>query len=947
MIDPLMKKFTGVLAAALFGACFGQATALAQDEKVFPYEFHVDDLPNGLRLITIPTEFPDIIALHVLVGVGSRNEVEGGRSGFAHFFEHVMFRGTENYTSTEQAAVFKRAGADRNAYTTDDFTNYHTTFAKEDLDTVLMMEADRFQHLKYSKMMFRTESQAVFGEYNKNSANPINKIFEVVRDTAYSQHTYKHTTMGFLRDIVKMPRMYDYSLEFFKRWYNPENTTILLVGDLQREQALSMVRKHWGEWKPGGYTAEIPVEPKQEEPLTCHIPWSSPTQPWVVVCFKGPAFAPDNADMPTLDVLQSVAFSQTSPLYNKLYIKEQKVESLFAYFPDHKDPYLLMVMAKAKNVEDLGYVRDQIIATCEGLKTNLVDSKRLVQVCSNLRYRFAAGLDSSEGIASALSGAIARTRTPATINKVFAHYAEVTPESLQAVAKRYFLESGRTVATLCAGDKPEMGPVKLKSKADHASASKDLPASRVLQPSQSPLVSIRLLYATGAADDPAGKEGLAYVTARMLCNAATRNHSYEEILAALYPMAAGVRSQVDKEMTVFSGTVHRDNLQAYYELLREMLLEPAFAQADLNRVVSDAASYLDDSLRRSNDEETGKEILYQRIYGDHVYGHHNQGSIESLNGLTLADVKEFYTAHMRPENLLVGLSGGYPKGFAQQIELDLGPAKAKLAAREVAAPVELKSNRLTIVKKQTRATGIHIGFPISITRSHPDWPALWLVRSYLGEHRSENSFLYQRLREIRGLNYGDYAYIEYFPNGGSNFHPAPNLARQSQIFQIWIRPVLPENGLFAFKAANYELRQLVEKGMSAEAFTAARAYLSKFVNLLVKTQDRKLGYAIDSAFYEVGDFAPYVKDSLAKLDVEQVNRVIRKCLRSDRLQYVVVTEEAESFRDALLAGEATPISYQSTPGQEVLDEDKIIESLPIDLSAENVEILPVDAVFQR
>jgi zinc protease len=924
--------------AALLVLC---AATPAQD--IFPYKYHIDDLPNGLRLITIPTDFPHIVAMHIIVKTGSRNEIEKGRSGFAHFFEHMMFRGTKNYTPKQRAALFKEAGADRNAYTTDDYTNYHTTFAKEDLEKIIMLEADRFRYLSYGKKVFRTESLAVFGEYNKNSSNPITKMFEVIRDKAFQEHTYKHTTMGFLRDIVRMPRMYDYSQEFFRRWYKPEYTTILVVGDIARDKTLNLVKKHWGDWERGEYKVVIPREPEQTKPLYCHVEWNSPTQPWIIIAFKGPAFDPGDKTMPTLDVLSELAFSSNSDIYKKLFVRERKVNSFWSYFPDHKDPFLLMIGARVKKPEDVGYVRDEILKTCARFKKELVDEAELAKVKSALKYGFAGGLDSSEAIASSLSGYIARTGTPETVNKVYRHYDRVTPEDIRRAAQKYFVRRSRTIATLSHEQLPILGEPATDAVAK--------PGDMVLMPSRSPLVSVRLVCMTGAAKDPRGKEGLAYITAQMLTDASTRKRSYEQIIEDLFPMAAGVGDQVDKEMTVFYGTVHRDNLEKYYALLKEMLLEPGFKQEDLDRIKSNTISYLDVGLRRTNDEETGKEVMYEEIYQDHPYGHLNAGAIEAIQSISLEDVKQFYNQKLAGQaQLVIGLAGGYPRGFPARIARDLERLQGNAVAatrNAVPSPQPIPYNRMTIVQKKTRATGIHVGFPIPITRRHKDWPALWLVRSYFGEHRSENSYLYQRLREIRGLNYGDYAYIEYFPHGGSRFHPAPNLGRSQQIFQIWIRPVPPENGPFAFKAANYELRKLVKEGISKKNFEATRTYLSKFANLLVKTQDRQLGYALDSRYYGIGSFPEHVKESLAKLTVEDVNAVIRKYLRADRLQYVVVTEDAEGFRDRILSGEATPITYRAEPPQEILDEDKVIEKLPIDLKKEHVKIVPVDQVFGK
>src|SRR5918911_270005 len=122
----------------------------AQQRKVFPYKYTIDDLPNGLRLITVPTDYPNLVAFRAVVQTGSRNEVEPGKSGYAHFFEHLMFRGSQNYTPEQRDAILKRAGAESNATTYDDKTIFYETFSKEDLDQVMQLEADRFMHLKYS-----------------------------------------------------------------------------------------------------------------------------------------------------------------------------------------------------------------------------------------------------------------------------------------------------------------------------------------------------------------------------------------------------------------------------------------------------------------------------------------------------------------------------------------------------------------------------------------------------------------------------------------------------------------------------------------------------------------------------------------------------------------------------------------------------------------------------
>src|SRR5262249_19776979 len=153
----------------------------------------------------------------------------------------------------------------------------------------------------------------------------------------FTAHTYKHTTIGFLPDIVAMPRQLEHSKAFFARFYKPESTTILVVGDVQRDATLAHVKKHWGAWKRGLQRATIPPEPAQRAPNTVHVPWQTPTQPWVTVAFHGPAIDDTKIDMPALDVLARAWFGTTSELYRRLYVEEQKVDAVFASFPDHVD----------------------------------------------------------------------------------------------------------------------------------------------------------------------------------------------------------------------------------------------------------------------------------------------------------------------------------------------------------------------------------------------------------------------------------------------------------------------------------------------------------------------------------------------------------------------------------------------------------------------------------
>ena len=502
--------------------------------------------------------------------------------------------------------------------------------------------------------------------------------------------------------------------------------------------------------------------------------------------------------------------------------------------------------------------------------------------------------------------------------------------------------------------KPPQKEVSPTTSGGKSSAPKSSPSMRsgkgiasMLQPTRSPLINFRILFMTGSASDPEGKEGVAALTASMLIGGSTRTMTYEQIVAAMYPMAAGFGGQVDKEMTVFTGTTHVDNLDKYYSLISQMILDPGFREEDFTRLKSDAINFLKVALREGNDEELGKEALYNMIYAGQPYGHHNIGNISTLEKLTIDDVRDFYQKNYTQANLVIGMAGGYPNGFAKKVESDFARLPAGQAAKaRFEQPKLAAGTKIDIIKRETRSTAISLGFPIEITRAHKDWPALAVAASYFGQHRSSNSYLYQRLRGLRGLNYGDYAYIEYFPRGHAQFEPDPNLGRQMQIFQIWIRPVPPEQGHFALRAALYEYDKLVREGLTKEEFEATREFLMKYNNVLTATSGAQLGYALDSRYYGIPDFNSYMREQLSKLTLEDVNRAIERYLKSDRMRVVLITKDAEALRDAIINNKTSHIEYNSPKPQEIMDEDKVIEVFKINVKPEDVTVVPAEKIFQ-
>jgi zinc protease len=926
---------------------FAQAPA----GDILPFKAAEKTLPNGLKVIVVPTGFPNLVSLQIPVQTGSRNEIEPGKSGFAHFFEHMMFRGTKQYPPDVYNTIITRAGARQNAYTSDDVTNYHVTFAKEDLEKILEIEADRFKSLSYDEAAFKTEARAVLGEYNKNSANPVRKIFEVQRDRAYTTHPYKHTTMGFLADIEDMPNQYAYSKEFFSRWYRPEKTTVIVAGDVAPEQVFPLVEKYWSDWQRGTFTAAIPQEPKHSGPVYAHVPWASPTLPWVTVAFHGPSFF-QTAEQASMDLMFDLQFGQTSELYKRLVEREQKVDQLFTTGGPSVDPTLFTVFARVKDPKDAVYVRDLLAQGFAQLRATALEPARVAEAKSNSRYGFVRALDNTDAIASIVASGAHFERSFGTYNKYYRELAAVTPALIQQVAQKYFIDANLVVTTL--SQQPLDAAIEKAPSVDamaKAAVTEPMALRFIEQPSILPNVMVKLLFTTGAANDPPGKAGLAQLAASMITDAGSRERRSDEINKALYPLAGGFGNLVDKDMTTLTGVVNKDNLDAFLDIILPQLLTPGFRDEDFQRLKNQQLNALEQDLRNSNEEELGKEQLQNVVFAGTPYGHTVLGTKAGLQAITLDDVKQYVTEHFTAANVVVGLSGDYPATLKPKLTAAIGQLGrggalsplAKLPAIEGDMP---KGLQVEIIQKDTIATAISMGHPIPVTRNEADFAALNLARVWLGEHRASVGRLYDRIREARGLNYGDYAYVEYFNRPGGQFFPSPNIGRRAQLFELWIRPVQPKNAQMAMRIALYETQQLIDRGLTEEEFQSTRDYLLKNVYLLTSTQNQRLGYALDSWWFGMDEYVATMRKAYSELTRQDVNRAIKKYLSAKNLHVVIVAKDAEDLRQTLLADAPSSIEYDA-PKPELAAEDKVIGAYKLKLDPRRIRIVPIDEVFAK
>jgi zinc protease len=489
-----------------------------------------------------------------------------------------------------------------------------------------------------------------------------------------------------------------------------------------------------------------------------------------------------------------------------------------------------------------------------------------------------------------------------------------------------------------------------------------------LKQTKSNKIVIKVRFANGSIADPKGKEGLTYATAQTITQGGTKDMPFSAIQEKIYPWAAGYNVLVDKEATTFTFMVHVDFLDQFYPIIKGLLLTPAFAEADFQRVMKNQQNFVDQVIRASSDEEYSKKALEHLLFRGTNYQHMVQGTSESVKSITLDDIKQQYAKAFTNNNVTIGIAGNYSDAFLKQMKADI----AQLSGAKFTAVKPGKANMPEgvhveiIAKENAFGSAIFTGTPLAITRSSKDFAALMVANSYLGEHRKSYGQLYQKLREIRSMNYGDYSYIEWYNNGGGYMLPPSGVPRSSNYFSLWIRPVQIAKQLktqytelsgikighahFALRMAIREVELIIKNGLSKKDFEATRTFLRSYTKLYVQTPNEQLGYLMDSKFYGRNDFISEVDKELAKLTVKDVNAAVKKYWRTNNMFVTIVTDrsEADELAKSLKENTLSPMAYSDAVKaglpKEVLSEDDIVAAFP--LNVKNVTIVDSKDTFK-
>ncbi len=481
-------------------------------------------------------------------------------------------------------------------------------------------------------------------------------------------------------------------------------------------------------------------------------------------------------------------------------------------------------------------------------------------------------------------------------------------------------------------------------------------------------VVFKIRFENGSIADPADKKGLTLATASLMAQGGAGGVSYADIQDQLHPWAAFYFVSVDKQVTTFTFQVPVDFVEDFYPVVKNVLLAPDFNAKDFSRIMKQQQNYVDQVVRASSDEDYSKFALEHKLFSGGNMQHLVQGTSASVKSITLDDIQAHYKSAFTRNNVSLGMAGNYSSAMINRLKADLSglsdvvfvPASPSRANEASGIEVEI------IAKEGAFGSAIFTGTPLAITRADDEFAALMIANSWMGEHRKSYSRLYQKIRETRSMNYGDYSYIEWYSAGGSNQLPPSGVPRASNYWSIWIRPVqiatqlqgqYPEladisigHAHFALRLAIREFDLLLKNGMTQDDFEATRTFLRSYSKLYSQSPAQQLGWLMDSRFYGRSDYLAELDTLLENATLEQVNASLRKHWQTDRMFVTIVTDvsEAHALAGSLISNSPSPMSYsdlvKSGLGADVLAEDDEVAEYP--LNVKKVTIVESSDTFQ-
>ncbi|ESQ86349.1 hypothetical protein AEAC466_03885 [Asticcacaulis sp. AC466] len=785
---------TGLLALAPMAGSPVQAAAPTKSAltkaapiTVPPIVYKTRTLPNGMKLLYSRDTTTPNVTVQVWYSVGSKDD-PNGRSGFAHLFEHLMFKATQDMPSETFDRLTEDVGGFNNASTWDDFTNYYEVVPAASLERLIWAESERLGALVVDEDIFKSERDVVKEELRQRIlAQPYGRLFGLyIAQNSYTTHPYKRPGIGSIEELNLAT--IDDVRAFHATYYRPDNAALIVVGNFDEAQLNAYVDKYMGPLKTP--TSPLPrvtaVEPPHTVAKTVTTYGPNVPLPAVALTWMGPKAS--DSDAAATKVLDAILTSgKSSRLYNSLVYDTQVATSVFSNADLPAQPGLIYVGAIMADGKPLAEGEAQLLAQIARLRDAPVSAAELSEAKTELIANAVRQRETIDNRAFALGYALVTQGNAEKANSEVAELSAVTAADVQAVARKYLTTNGMTtiryvaeserkdaapaVATVPpAASATFTGPIyTLRPEGERtplpplgAAVNPTLPAPAettlpnglkvvVAKSSDLPLVAVRLTVKAGASSDPAGKAGAASLMSDVITEG-TATRTAQQIAAESEALGTEISAGSDWEYSALSMNVVKGNLSPAMAILSDVALHPAFKADEIERMRSQTLDGL-----KVNYQQPGALSGYMTaplIYGGTPMGHVASGTPHSLPGITREDLVALHTGAWRPDNAILVLTGDITpqEGFALA-QAAFGAWKAP-AGKPLTAPAVTPAAPPRDVIVDLPGTGqaaVRV-VKTAIARSSPDYYPGIVATTVLGGGYSAR--LNQEIRIKRGLSYG-------------------------------------------------------------------------------------------------------------------------------------------------------------------------------------------------
>ncbi len=923
--------FAVLLATTALAPVVIASTAHAAD--VPPIAFKTRTLPNGLQVMTALDRATPNVTVQVWYGVGSKDDPEG-RSGFAHLFEHLMFKATRDLPSEQFDRMTEDVGGFNNASTADDFTDYYEVVPANHLERLIWAEANRLGTLVVDEAGFKSERDVVKEELRQRVlASPYGRLMALyLPQASYTTHPYKRPGIGSIEELDAAT--VDDVRAFHETYYRPDNAALIVVGNYDETQLDAWVDRYFGPLKnPAKPLPRVTVkEPRRTKAGVYDGYGPNVPLPAVVLSWQGPAAS--HPDAPALKVLDAIlSAGKSSRLYNSLVYRQQIAAESFSNADLPHDPGLFMVGAIMASGKTIAQGETALLAEVKRLRdapptaAELAEAKNEL-VASALRQR-----ETIEGRGSAIGQALLVDGDPNAVNTELGRLQAVTAADIQRVVRKYLADNIRMTIRYqaeAARPKDQAAPVTASpprmavrydgpvfTLAPEADRQKPPPIAAPVQPvlpkpaektlanglrvvvarsSDLPLVTANLTVKTGAWADPDGLAGAASMMASMLTEG-TRTRSAQQIASQTESLGADLSSGGGLESSSVTLNVMPDKLKAAMAIMADVAMHPAFAAEELQRQREQAL----DGLRVAY-QQPGSVAGFAGapvVYGGTPFGHAVEGTPDTLARLKTADLAKLHATWFRPDNAILVLTGDISaeQGFAMAEQAFGGWAKppATLPGALTITPTG-KPRAIAIDIPGTGQASVNVIKP-AIARNDPAYYPGVVATTVLGGGYSAR--LNAEIRIRRGLSYGATARLSTARTTGS-FRASAQTKNESAVEVL---------GLI-----NAELTRLATVAPGADELTARKSTLIGDYGRELATSGGLADILGNLALYgvpldEVGRYTAQV-DAVTPA---QVQAFTARTL-DPKTASVIIAGDAKTFAEGLRA---------KLPNLEVIPSDKL------------------------